>query len=63
MLKTTVRYFIFSQDLWEADDLDPIEETTEHEFIDFDGYITYERHTISQNGVSQICLTKYPEGF
>lgn len=33
-------------------------ELTEQEFEEQDGVITYERHTVFQNGVSQICLTK-----
>lgn len=33
-------------------------ELTEQEFEEQDGAITYERHTVFQNGVSQICLTK-----
>lgn len=35
-----------------------IVELTESEFNDLDLPITYERHTVFQNGVSQICLTK-----
>jgi hypothetical protein len=58
----TVRYFVYDSDLDLIDDPDPITEVTEREFIDYDGVITYERHTVFQNGVAQICLTKYPEG-
>jgi hypothetical protein len=59
----TVRYFVYDADLDLIDDPDPIMEVSEREFIVYDGVIHYERHTMSQNGVSQICLTKYPEGF
>lgn len=34
------------------------QEVSEHEFLRSKGEITYERHTKSENGVSQICLTK-----
>lgn len=36
-------------------------ECTEEEFLEASGVITYERHTVSQNGVSQIVLTKSEE--
>ena len=57
-MQHTVRYFIVDYD--NEDDVmewDLIE-VTERQFIAADGEITYERHTISENGVSQICLTK-----
>lgn len=56
-----VRFFVYSQELDDQDDDDPIVEVNEHEFLKADGNITYERHTKAENGVSQICLTKYPE--
>jgi hypothetical protein len=43
------------------DDEDPIKEVDEREFLEFDGDITYDRHTIRENGCAQVCLTKYPE--
>ena len=49
-----VRYFILSYDLEEPD----IIECTEQEFLEHNGVISYERHTVRENGVSQICLTK-----
>ena len=57
-MKHTVRYFIVDYD--EEDDVMQwdLVEVSEREFIDAEGEITYERHTISENGVSQICLTK-----
>lgn len=57
-----VRFFVYDLELDNLDDPDPITEVSEHEFLKNDGVIHYERHTKSQNGVSQICLTKYPEG-
>lgn len=57
-----VRFFVYDVDLDQQDDSDPIREVTEHEFIKDSGVIHYERHTKRENGVSQICLTKYPEG-
>jgi hypothetical protein len=57
-----VRFFVYDLELDNLDDPDPIKEVSEHEFLKNDGVIHYERHTKSQNGVSQICLTKYPEG-
>ena len=36
-------------------------ECTEAEFLDAAGTIHYERHTMHQNGVNQICLTKKEE--
>ena len=56
-----IRYFIFSEDLYDLEDDDPIMEVSESEFISFNGQITYERHTMRENGVNQICLTKYPD--
>lgn len=53
-----VRFFVVDYDSEEVD----IVEVSEHEFLKAEGTISYERHTKSQNGVSQICLTKYPEG-
>lgn len=49
-----VRYFVLSYDGDEAD----IIECSEAEFIEYDGVISYERHTVRENGVNQICLTK-----
>lgn len=57
-----IRFFVYSQELDDADDNDPIVEVEEREFVAFDGVISYERHSVRENGVSQICLTKYPEG-
>ena len=62
-LKMTIRYFVFSETLFDNDDDDPIEEVSEFEFLEFEGVIQYERHTMRENGCNQVCLTKYPEWF
>ncbi len=49
-----VRYFVMD---WDSEDTEP-EEVDEFEFVKATGRITYERHTIRENGVNQICLTK-----
>lgn len=49
-----VRFFIVD---YEAEDVDLIE-VNEHEFLKAEGEISYERHTKSENGCSQIVLTK-----
>jgi len=50
-----VRFFIVDYDLDEGPD---IVEVDERDFLSADGSIKYERHTVFQNGVHQICLTK-----
>lgn len=50
-----VRYFIIDYDLEDGPDL---AECDEHEFMKAPGRIEYERHTVRENGVNQICLTK-----
>ena len=60
---SNIRYFVFSDELHNADDSDPIEEVGESEFLEYDVQIVYERHTVRENGVSQVCLTKYPDWF
>ena len=49
-IKTNVRYFI--------SDYEDHREVNEREFIEEHGTIAYERHTVFNNGVNQICLTK-----
>lgn len=49
-----VRFFVVD---YEGDEVD-LKEVNEHEFLQAEGRITYERHTIRENGASQICLTK-----
>lgn len=51
-----VRFFVVDYEGEEAD----IVEVNEHEWIKAEGNITYERHTIRENGAAQICLTKGP---
>ncbi len=49
-----VRFFVVD---YEGDEVDLLE-VNEHEFLQAEGRITYERHTVRENGCSQICLTK-----
>lgn len=60
MLKDmTVRFFV--QDYFAKENGEPVfgvEEVEEHYFLEAAGTIEYERHTVRENGVSQICLTK-----
>lgn len=49
-----VRFFVVDYDSDEVD----IVEVSEHEWLRAEGLISYERHTIRENGASQICLTK-----
>ncbi len=55
MKNMSVRFFIFD------DEISDIKEVNESEFLECKHPIEYERHTVFQNGVSQICLTKIPE--
>lgn len=57
-MEHTVRYFIVDYDAEDDTMQWDLVEVSEREFMAADGEITYERHTISENGVSQICLTK-----
>mgnify|MGYP000573712105 CR=1 FL=1 len=50
-----VRYFILDYDL---EDGPEVVEVDEHDFLQAEGAITCERHTMWANGVNQICLTK-----
>lgn len=49
-----VRFFA-----WDADQA-LVLEVDEGEFLEAEGVIEYERHTVHANGVDQICLTKNP---
>ena len=51
-----VRYFTYESS-YEDGEIELIE-ISELEFLDAEGSIEYERHTIFANGVNQICLTK-----
>jgi hypothetical protein len=50
-----VRYFIIDYDLEDGPD---IVECDELNFLNASGPIEYKRHTVRENGVNQICLTK-----
>jgi hypothetical protein len=52
----SVRFYVFGLD--EEQQEHDILEVSEDEFKRHPGTIDYERHTIRENGVSQICLTK-----
>ncbi len=54
-MQQNVRFFIVDYDNEEEADLIEI---SEFEFLSYDGQISYERHTVRENGCSQICLTK-----
>lgn len=49
-----IRYFICDYELEEPDFI----ECSEREFLDYNGIIHYERHTVRENGANQICLSK-----
>jgi len=56
-----VRFFVVDYDSGsEGEEVDLLE-VNEHEFLEAEGKITYERHTVRENGASQICLTKLSE--
>jgi hypothetical protein len=55
-----VRFFSYCTN--EAVDPD-ICEITEGQFKELEGVITYERHTVRENGCRQICLTIEPNGY
>jgi hypothetical protein len=54
-MKIDVRFFIVD---WDSDNGPDIIAVSENEFLDYEGDITYDRFTVRENGVSQICLTK-----
>lgn len=51
-----VRFFIFLDT--EGEGYGDITEVGEQEFLEYHGTLSYQRHTVFANGVSQICLTK-----
>lgn len=53
-----VRFFIWDAEL--NDNEGDYIECDESDFIDAEGAIEYDRNTVFDNGVSQICLTKNP---
>lgn len=54
-MKLTIRFFVVDYEIEEGPDLI---EVSEHEFLQHKGAISYTRHTVRENGVSQVCLTK-----
>lgn len=55
-----IRFFIWDET--ENDNEGDFIECNEGDFMDSEGIIEYERHTVFANGVNQICLTKNPFG-
>jgi hypothetical protein len=53
-----VRFFIYEFDQDAQDHV--ISEVNEAAFLEAEGIIEYERHSVFQNGCKQICLTKSP---
>jgi len=53
MKEINVRFFVYDYD---TEDI--VKEVNEVDFLKHDGVIEYERSTIFENGVRQICLTK-----
>lgn len=56
-----VRFFVLNDELDTTDEGELIE-TSLFAFMEVEGEITMERHTMSENGCNQICLTKMPKG-
>ena len=56
-METNIRFFTVA---FSNGDLD-IFEITESQFLEIEGTISYERHTVFQNGVNQVSLTIEPE--
>lgn len=54
-MKIDVRFFVLD---YESEDGPDLLEVSEGEFLEYEGQISYERHTVRENGCSQICLTK-----
>ena len=54
-MKQEVRFFVVD---YENEDGPDLLEVSETEFLEYEGQISYERHTVRENGCSQICLTK-----
>ena len=54
-MKQDIRFFVVDYDTEDGADL---LEVSESDFLAYEGHISYERHTVRENGCSQICLTK-----
>jgi hypothetical protein len=54
-MQQNVRFFVVDYENEEGPDLI---EVSESDFLDHEGQISYVRHTVRENGCSQICLTK-----
>ena len=58
----SLRFFTYC---YNEDEIEPLDivEITENQFINLKGVITYERHTMFENGVNQICLSIEPDNY
>ena len=55
-----VRFFVYKDDIeLEDGSTGDIVEVNEEEFLDYEGEMEYKRCSVFDNGVKQICLTKY----
>lgn len=50
----SVRFFVFDDETGDTKEVDELD------FISYDGLTEYDRNSIRENGVSQVCLTKMP---
>lgn len=55
------RFFVFNEEVNTPDEGE-VMETDLFAFLEAPGEISIERHTIRENGVSQIVMTKMPKG-
>jgi hypothetical protein len=56
-MKQDIRFFLCGYNV-DSDDDQFITECTENDFLEALGKISYKRHTVFENGVNQVCLTK-----
>lgn len=58
--KINVRFFMFDPTWGMSEEEEGYIECDEISFLDAEGVIEYVHHTVFDNGVKQICLTKNP---
>jgi hypothetical protein len=54
-MQQNIRFFVVDYDHEDGPELVEVDES---DFLKADGRITYERHTVRENGCAQVCLTK-----